>query len=129
MQGRQLYEYAVVRVVPRVEREEFINIGVLLYAHASKKIFWRCFLDEKKLLALDSEADLQEIRQYIEAFVRICCGGRDGGPIGGLDAISRFRWLTAFRSTMLQTSRVHPGFCTDPETELHRLFQKLVRSP
>ncbi len=126
MQDRQLYEYAVVRVVPRVEREEFINIGVLLYTHGNRRILWRCHLNEQKLLALDPKVSLEEVKSYIKAFQQICYGGPDAGPIGQLDTTSRFRWLTAFRSTMLQTSRVHPGFTTNPESTLEKLFQQLV---
>jgi hypothetical protein len=126
MQEKQLFEYAVMRIVPRVEREEFLNVGVVMYMHGSKKLSLRCHLPEHKLIALDPKAGLSEIREYLQAFEQICLGAKDAGPIGQLDAASRFRWLTAYRSTIIQTSRVHPGFCSDPEKELERLFAELA---
>jgi hypothetical protein len=126
MQEKHLFEYAVIRVVPRVEREEFVNVGVVLYCHGSKRLLMRYALSEEKLRALFEAIETADVARYLMAFYNISLGGEDAGPIGKLDAVSRFRWLTAWRSTMIQTSRVHPGFCHDAEKELGRLFMELV---
>lgn len=126
MQENHLYEYAVIRVVPRVEREEFLNAGVVLYC-AKQRFLKAVFeLDRKRLNAFAEELDAEEIEKHLQSFVKICEGTDDSGPIGRLDAASRFRWLTAARSTVIQTSKVHPGFCKDPEETLMRLFKQLV---
>jgi hypothetical protein len=129
MPATQLYEYAVVRVVPRVEREEFLNVGVVLYCRQQRLIEVRIEADEARLLALAPGADLVEIRAYLDAFVRICRGAPDSGPIASLDAAGRFRWLTAVRSTVIQTSRIHPGLCETPALTLDKLFNQLVGLP
>lgn len=126
MQENHLYEYAVIRVVPRVEREEFLNAGVVLYC-AKQRFLKAVFeLDRKRLNAFAEELDAEELEKHLQSFVKICEGTDDSGPIGCLDAASRFRWLTAARSTVIQTSKVHPGFCKDPEETLMRLFRELV---
>ena len=126
MQENHLYEYAVIRVVPRVEREEFLNTGVVLYC-AKKRFLKAVFeLDQKRFNAFTEELDTEEIEKHLQSFVKICDGTDDSGPIGRLDAASRFRWLTAARSTVIQASKVHPGFCKDPEETLMRLFKQLV---
>lgn len=127
MQENHLFEYAVIRVVPHVEREEFLNVGIVLYCAPQKFLKTRFELDEKRLLALCDKLDLQELRQHITSFERICAGGKDAGPIGMLSMPERFRWLTATRSTVLQTSKVHPGLCTDAAEMLTRLFGQLVQ--
>src|ERR1700740_563090 len=99
MQENNLFEYAVIRVVPRVEREEFLNVGVILYCAKLKFLQARYHLDGQRLTAICKELDLEEIRAHICAFEHICRGDEDGGPIGKLDMASRFRWLTAARST------------------------------
>lgn len=125
MQDNYLFEYAVLRVVPRVEREEFMNIGVILYC-AKKRFMQSIFkIDETRLSALCPSMDIDEIRCHAAAFERIC-NGKGGGPIGELDMPSRFRWLTATRSTVFQSSKVHPGFCNEPEDMLQRLTEQLV---
>src|SRR5688572_25755062 len=126
MHEKQLFEYAVIRVVPRVEREEFVNVGVVLYCHGSKRLLMRYVLPEVKLKALFGAIETEDVAKYLVAFQNISTGGEEAGPIGLLDAVSRFRWLTAWRSTMIQTSRVHPGFCSNAEKELDRLFGELV---
>lgn len=125
MQGH-VYEYAVVRVVPLVEREEFVNAGVILFCKKKKFIRMRFELNESKILTLKPDADLDEIRQNLEAFSKIASGDKDGGPIASLDVAERFRWLTAVRSASIQTSRPHPGVSEDMEKELEKLFQQLV---
>ncbi|WP_341839016.1 DUF3037 domain-containing protein [Chitinophaga caseinilytica] len=118
-----LYEYAVVRVVPKVEREEFMNVGVILYCRPKRFLGCIITLNEERLKALSPELDFDELKAFAEGFERTC---RGEGPIGQLDPASRFRWLTAQRSTILQTSRVHPGLCTEPEGTLERLHRELV---
>ncbi|TCJ19348.1 DUF3037 domain-containing protein [Flaviaesturariibacter flavus] len=126
MPATLLYEYAVVRLVPRVEREEFINVGVVLYCRQKRAVEVRLHLDEARLLALAPGADVVEIQSYLDAFSRIARGEAGSGPIGALDAAGRFRWLTAVRSTVVQTSRVHPGMCTDPGNAVEHLLERFV---
>jgi hypothetical protein len=126
MQGNHLFEYAVIRVVPHVEREEFINVGVILYCSDKKFLSTRFDLNEVRLKALCEEIEAADLKEYINSFNLICTGGPNAGPIGKLPAAERFRWLTASRSTILQTSPVHPGLCTDPAETLDRLFGQLV---
>ncbi|HVW58384.1 MAG TPA: DUF3037 domain-containing protein [Puia sp.] len=126
MHGNHLFEYAVLRVVPRVEREEFLNVGIILYCPKQKFLQTMFTVDENRLYALFGGIDVGEIRQHLEAFRLIAQGDQEGGPIAALDIASRFRWLTATRSTVLQTSKVHPGFCGDPAGALQRLHSQLV---
>lgn len=126
MQEKHLFEYAVIRVVPRVEREEFLNVGVILYCSGLKFLQSKCDLDETRLKGFSPETDIDEIKENLQAFGEISKGNAEGGSIGKLDAASRFRWLTATRSTILQTSKVHPGFCTDPAETLEKLYKELV---
>lgn len=126
MQQNNLFEYAVVRVVPRVEREEFLNVGVIVYCPKLKFLQTLYTINEERLEIFCKQIDKQELKQNLQAFERICNGGENAGPIGRLDAPSRFRWLTATRSTILQTSKVHPGFCIDPLETLNKLYAQLV---
>lgn len=126
MKNEQLFEYAVIRVVPQVEREEFLNAGVVLYCAAKKFLKLKFELNEERLLAFSEKLDIDEVREYLDAFERICAGGKAAGPIGELPIAERFRWLTANRSTVLQTSGVHPGFCQDPDEMLEKLYCQLV---
>jgi len=129
MHEKHLFEYAVLRVVPRVEREEFLNVGIILYCPKQKFLQTLFTLDETRLRTLFPGIDIPEIQQHLEAFRHIALGNPEGGAIGALDIASRFRWLTATRSTVLQTSKVHPGFCGDPAGALQRLHSQLVLSP
>ena len=125
MPEKRLYEYAVVRVVPRVEREEFLNVGVILYC--KKQDFLQCkYVLDKVRLSLFSELDLEELEAYLQTWEKICTGGASAGPIGLLSLPVRFRWLTATRSTVVQTSKTHPGFCEDALKTLNLLFEQLV---
>lgn len=128
MQENHVFEYAVIRVVPRVEREEFLNVGVILLC--ARKNFLRCRieLNTERLKLLCTQIEMDELNGHIRSFERICAGGPDGGTIGSLSLSERFRWLTASRSTVLQTSRVHPGLCIDPQEKLDQLFNELVVS-
>jgi hypothetical protein len=126
MQEKHLFEYAVIRVVPHVEREEFLNVGIILYCKAKNFLNTKFTLDETRLRSLCGKTDLMELREHITSFERICAGGKDSGPIGKLSMPERFRWLTATRSTVLQTSKVHPGLCDDANEMLLKLFGQLV---
>jgi hypothetical protein len=126
MQDKHLFEYAVIRVVPRVEREEFLNIGVILYCRQQRFLQAIFTLDEQRLLTFCDSLNISLLQEYIYAFEQICMGGKKGGTIGLLDVASRFRWLTATRSTILQTSKVHPGFTANPQETLLRLHAQLV---
>lgn len=126
MQEKDLFEYAVIRVVPRVEREEFLNVGVVLYCAKQKFLQAMYHVDENRLKACCSDLDLEELDENLASFAKIATGRKEGGPIGNLDLASRFRWLTATRSTVVQTSKVHPGFCEDARETLERLFSQLV---
>ncbi len=126
MQGKHLYEYAVIRLVPRVEREEFINIGVILYCPGKKFLQARTHIDCERTRAFGVGTDFVELNRYLTSLKLICAGGEASGPIGRLPVASRFRWLTSARSTILQPSKVHSGFCEQPEDSLARLFEELV---
>lgn len=126
MQENYLYEYAVVRIVPRVEREEFLNVGVILYCPKKGFLKVRYQLDAARLKAFSGNLEAAELEEYLRTLERICIGGKNGGPIGVLPIASRFRWLTATRSTIIQTSKIHPGFCIEPEETLDRLYSQLV---
>lgn len=126
MPGKHLFEYAVIRVVPRVEREEFLNVGVILYCKDKKFLQAVYTVNKVRLSALCGGLDCNEVEEYLRSFDKICRGAKDGGPIAQLDLPSRFRWLTATRSTVVQCSRVHPGLCDDPAEMLQRLYGQLV---
>jgi len=127
MPDKHLFEYAVLRVVPRVEREEFLNVGVIVYCASQGFLQARFALPEARLRAFaGAELDLEELHQRLRAFEQICQGRKVGGPIGQLPVASRFRWLTAQRSTVVQTSPVHPGLCHDPTATLAHLYAQLV---
>ncbi len=121
-----LFEYAVLRVVPRVDREEFINAGIIVYCRQMQFLEAMITLNKEKLLQMHDKADYDEIEEYLCVYLKICAGLPDAGPIGKLDAGSRFRWLTATRSTIVQSSKVHPGFTDDPKRTLIRLHEQLV---
>lgn len=126
MQGKHLYEYAVIRIVPQVEREEFLNVGVILYAKQSRFIEMKYHLNEKKLEVFCPKLDTEQVRKNLEAFKAISNADKSGGPIAQMDAASRFRWLTATRSSVIQTSKTHPGFSENLEETLQCLFEDLV---
>jgi len=123
------YDYALIRVVPRVERGEFVNAGVVLSCKTGGFLEARIELDEARLRALDPGVDLDAVRAHLAAFAAICAGGGEAGPIGRLPARERFRWLTAPRSTVIQTSPVHSGRCADHASMLERLLDTMVRAP
>lgn len=126
MPEQHLYEYAIIRIVPRVEREEFMNVGVVIYCAAQRFLEVKYTLEKTRLQAFGSELNIAEIEARLKAFELVCKGGEEGGAIGQLSQPSRFRWLTAARSTIVQTSSVHPGLCANPTEILHLIFTQLV---
>lgn len=127
MPDRCSYDYAVIRVVPRVEREEFVNVGVIVSCPALALLAARIELDESRVLALDPALDLGAIREHLATIPLVCAGGDAAGPIGRLPMRERFHWLTAARSTIIQTSPVHTGQLEDPGATLERLLETMVR--
>ena len=126
MQQKHLYEYAVVRIVPVVEREEFVNAGVILFCKKERFLQMRYHIREDRILALMPDADLDEVRDNLDAFRKIAAGENEGGPIACLDEAERFRWLTAVRSASIQTSRPHPGVSDDLKKTIDTLFSEMV---
>lgn len=124
-----LYDYAIVRVVPRVDRGEFVNVGVIIACMARRHLKARIELDEARVLALDPGADLASIREALDAIPTICEGGPEAGALGRLSMRERFDWLIAPRSASVQTSPVHVGRCTDLDVAMEKLLQKMVRPP
>lgn len=127
MQGKHLFEYAIIRVVPRVEREEFLNVGVILYCAAENFLQTKFEINQTKLAAFVCELEAAELEKRLAAFEQICKGEEAGGEIAKLSMPQRFRWLTAVRSTVVQTSPVHPGLCTNANETLESLFNELVK--
>lgn len=126
MQEMDLFEYAVIRAVPRVEREEFLNVGVVLYCSKQKFLKIKYNIDENRVAALCMGCDIHLVKEYIKAFEQVANGNKNSGAIGKLPIAERFRWLTATRSTMVQTSKVHPGLCDNAGEMLEKLFEQLV---
>jgi Protein of unknown function (DUF3037) len=129
MLGNYLFEYAVIRIVPRVEREEFLNVGVILYCKDLQFLQTKFTVDTERLQAFAGYLDLVELKEHLCAFVKIAEGDAAAGEIAVLEPALRFRWLTAARSTIVQTSKVHPGLCNDAGETLERLHIQLVLSP
>jgi hypothetical protein len=121
------YDYAIIRAVPKVEREEFINVGVIVSCPAKGFLEARIELDEQRLLSLDATLDVESIRKHLATIPAICAGGEQSGPIGQLSQRERFYWLTAARSTIIQTSSVHAGRCKSPDEVLEHLLDTMVR--
>ena len=121
------YDYAIVRVVPRVERGEFVNVGAIVSSDAEGYLAARFAVDEARLLALDPGVDLELVRTALAAMGAVCVGGADAGAIGQLTLRERFHWLVAPRSTMIQTSAVHTGRCDDLAGALDRLIERMVK--
>lgn len=125
----RLFEYAVLRVVPRVERGEFVNVGVILYCQEAKFLDVRAHFAPERLRALDPHLDLEGVSAHLEAAGRICAGGPEAGAVGLLPPGQRFGWLVAPRSTVVQASPVHTGFADDPEEALEHLLRVMVLPP
>jgi hypothetical protein len=121
------YDYAIIRLVPRVEREEFVNVGVIVSCPACGFLEARIALDEQRLLALDATLDMATVRDHLATILLMCAGGASAGPLGQLAQRERFHWLVAARSTIIQTSPVHTGLCTHPGSVLAHLLDTMVR--
>ena len=126
MQEKHLYEYAVIRLVPKVEREEFLNVGIILFSKQSKFLKALFEVDETRVRVFCKDLDKDELCSNLDSFKKISEGNKNGGPIAELDLASRFRWLTAVRSSIIQTSRPHPGMTSGLDKTLNRLFDELV---
>lgn len=129
MPAEHTYDYAIVRVVPRVERGEMVNVGVILSCPPADFLDARIELDESRVKALDEGIDLEAVRTHLAIIPVVCRGGPEAGAIGGLPQRNRFHWLVSPRSTMIQTSPVHTGRTQDPAAALERLLERLVRRP
>ena len=129
MRDHSTYDYAVIRVVPRVEREEFVNVGVVVSCPDRGFLEARIELDPARVAALDPSLDLESIRAHLATIPLVCKGGDAAGPIGRLSPRERFRWLTAPRSAAIQVSPAHTGRCEDPQALLERLLETMVRAP
>ena len=127
MPARDSFDYAIVRVVPHVEREEFLNAGVILFCRTLDFLDARVELDRARLAALASDADAAEVERHLAAIPRLCAGGPDAGPIGRLSRAERFHWLVSPGSTIIQPSPVHCGLCSDPAAALEHLMERMVR--
>ena len=123
------FDYALVRVVPRVERGEFLNAGVILFCSTQAYLDARIELDRARLVALSPQVDLALVEGHLAAIPRLCRGGEEAGPIGQLSQRERFHWLVAPRSTIVQVSPVHAGVGDDPAAALEKLFARLVKLP
>jgi hypothetical protein len=121
------YDYAIIRVVPRVQRGEMINVGVILSCADADFLDARIEIDERRLLAFDATVDLAAVREHLATIPAICRGGAEAGPIGELPSRGRFRWLVSPRSTIIQMSPVHTGRTSDPAASLERLMDQVVR--
>ena len=123
------FEYSVIRVVPRVEREEFLNVGVLLSCPERDFLQAHIELDPQRLQVFAPTLDLKVVEEYLSVIPRVCEGGEEAGPIGKLPSRARFHWLVAPRSTIIQCSPVHSGVCEDPQVALEHLLDCMVRLP
>ncbi|WP_405381926.1 DUF3037 domain-containing protein [Maribacter sp. LLG6340-A2] len=126
MQDRYTFKFAIIRIVPKVEREEFFNVGVIVFCKRTKFLDIKYHIDQDKLNAFSSEIEFDILNDYLKAWKLICDGDIDGGPISKLDLTDRFGWLTACRSTVIQSSTTRSGLSTDPKKELEDIFNKYV---
>jgi len=128
MPAHPVFEYAIIRVVPKVEREEFLNVGIILFCKELKFLDMKFELDQSRLQAISPGAEFEEIMNNLTSYEKIAKGNLNAGTIAQLDPALRFRWLTATRSTQIQSSKVHPGLCSGNPTEtLKRLLEQMVR--
>jgi hypothetical protein len=126
MHEQHLYDYAVIRVVPKVEREEFINIGLMIFCKRQKYLRIQHHIPTEKILLFDAEFDIEQLKINLDSFSKICSGKKDGGPIATFEIAERFRWLTAVKSSSIQTSRPHSGFSSNLDTTFDKLYYELV---
>lgn len=128
MQARHMFDYAVIRAVPRVERGEFVNVGVIVWCSPQRFLKAKVHVDQEKILALDPKADIDAIKKVAAAIPIICQGGTEAGDLGKMTLNERFHWLVAPRSSSLQTSPVHMGRGADLDQSLEKIFQEMVGS-
>ena len=126
MQDKVVYEYAVIRVVPKVEREEFINIGLILFSKRKRYIRFDYHIPEEKIRSFCTEFDLIQLKENLESFAKICSGSKNSGPIAALESDEKFRWITAVKSSSIQSSRPHPGLSVDLDATFDKLYKELV---
>jgi hypothetical protein len=126
MQDKYTFEYAIIRIVPKVEREEFFNVGVILFSKRKKFLDIKYHVNPDKLNAFSTEIEIDMLHDYLNAWKLICEGEPSGGKIGKMELSDRFRWLTAYRSTIIQSSKTHPGLSHDPKKTLEDIFKKYV---
>ncbi|MCL7764603.1 DUF3037 domain-containing protein [Polaribacter sp. Z014] len=126
MQDKVTFEYAIIRLVPKVEREEFFNVGVILFSKRKKFLDIKYHINADKLKAMAPELELETLNNYLNAWKLICDGKSAGGKIGAFEISDRFRWLAACRSTIIQSSKTHPGLCENPATTINDIFDKYV---
>ncbi len=126
MQDKETFEYAIIRIIPKVEREEFFNVGVILFSKRNKFLGIKYHIDKNKLKAFSEELDIEALNRYLNAWKLVCEGAREAGAIGEFEISDRFRWLAASRSTIIQSSKTHPGLCNDPKKSLEDIFKKYV---
>ncbi|QWX85229.1 DUF3037 domain-containing protein [Cellulophaga sp. HaHaR_3_176] len=126
MQDRVKFEYAIIRLVPKVEREEFFNVGVIVFSRTKKYLGVKYCVDENKFKCFTDVVCLKTVNDYLKAWTLVCEGAAEGGAIGKLDLPDRFRWLTASRSTIIQSSITHSGLCHNPEEVLEEIFESYI---
>ncbi|EGV42554.1 DUF3037 domain-containing protein [Bizionia argentinensis JUB59] len=126
MPDKVTFEYAIIRFVPKVERDEFFNIGVILFSKRKKFLGIKYLIDPKKFDAFSNDIELYDVENYLKAWDLVCQGAPAGGKIGALELSDRFRWLAASKSTILQCSKTHPGLCYNPKETLEGLFESFV---
>jgi len=126
MQNKVTYEFAVIRVVPKVERQEFMNVGVILFSKPKKFLDVKYEINESRLKAFSKNIDIDILNNALKAWVLICKGTPSGGSIGQLELAERFRWLVASRSTIIQSSKTHSGLCNNPTKILEDLFELYI---
>ena len=126
MQDKVTFEYAIIRLVPKVEREEFFNIGVILFSKRKKFLDIKFHINPEILKVMAPELALDSLNEYLNAWKTICDGKKSAGKIGELELSDRFRWLAACRSTIIQSSKTHSGLCENPEKELEAIFEEFV---
>lgn len=129
MLDKQVYEYAVIRVVPKIERGEFINVGIILLSKPKRFLKVKYELDEQKILTMAPYADITLFKKHLHAFEEICLGSQQAGLIGSLPIHERFRWLTAKRSTIIQCSQAHGGISNNLDTTFEHLYKEYVKLP
>lgn len=126
MQDKVVYEFAVIRVVPKIEREEFVNVGLILFSKRKRFLRFDYSVSETKIRNFCADFDIEQLRENLESFAKICAGSKDGGPIALLEVDERFRWITAIKSSSIQSSRPHPGLSSDLDATFDKLYKELV---